>query len=144
MGVLEDMADKIERLEARILRLEQSRTIGTEAYSFSVSMGAITKAVAERHGLMIEDLRGRDRSRVCAWPRHEAMMLMREAGFTNGQIGAYMGGRDPSSVQGGIDEARRRLQGRPRATPRVDAGPGNQGNSERIASGGPDDITIGL
>jgi len=140
MGLLEDMAERIERLEARILRLEQSRTIGTDAYSFSVTMGAITTAVAERHGLIIEDLRGRDRSRACAWPRHEAMLLMREAGFTSGQIGAYFGGRDTSSVQNGIDEAKGRLQGRPRAVPQGDAGPGSHGET-----GAHDNIaTIGL
>jgi chromosomal replication initiation ATPase DnaA len=73
------------------------------------TMAAITAIVAARHGLTVEELREPGRSRYVAYPRQEAMWMMRQVKTANGehrfslpQIGRYLGGRDHTTVLHGV------------------------------------------
>lgn len=61
--------------------------------------------VAEKHGLSVQQLRGKTRKRNIAWARQEAMWRIRQIKNDDGtpryslpQIGAYCGGRDHTTV----------------------------------------------
>lgn len=74
------------------------------------SLEAIARAVADRFGLSIRDLRSARRGRAVAEPRHLAMHLARRhthASFA--RIGAYFGGRDPKTVRHGCRQTDDRL-----------------------------------
>ncbi len=74
---------------------------------------AIIAEVAARHGLRPEDLKGRAVGREIAWPRQEAMAVLRvRTRLSTTQIGALLGGRDHSTVIHGIrvHERRRTVQ----------------------------------
>lgn len=84
------------------------------------AVGAITDArrpmaeiaaqvcAADWCGLLINDLRGRDRRRRVTQARQRAMRLMHEAGWSLPQIGWYLGGRHHVTVLGGIRADRAR------------------------------------
>lgn len=74
-----------------------------------VTMKEIAAEVCHEHGIRLSDLLGQSRERRFAWPRQEAMWRMSAQAMTNGspryslpQIGAFMGGRDHSTVVHGI------------------------------------------
>jgi chromosomal replication initiation ATPase DnaA len=80
------------------------------------TMRSIAAEIAEKHGLTVEELRGRSHARRVAWPRQEAMWRMRQVRWPNGtprfslpQIGEFLGGRDHSTVFWGVQEHLRRL-----------------------------------
>lgn len=57
------------------------------------------RAVAERHGLTLEDMLGADRSRRVAHPRQEAMALVHhEHQLSTTRVGQLFGGRDHTTV----------------------------------------------
>ena len=69
----------------------------------------ILKAVAKRHGLKPDALRGVDRSHAACMARFEAMWTLNEARLPDGrrrfsvsQIGRLLGGRNPSTAQHGV------------------------------------------
>lgn len=80
------------------------------------TMGEIAAYVAEKYGLTVETLRGRDRSHYYAPARHEAMWMMRQRKRPDGrhcwscaQIGAFFAGRDHTSVMHGVSMHQARI-----------------------------------
>jgi chromosomal replication initiation ATPase DnaA len=73
--------------------------------SSATTMSTIAEVVCARHGIGLEQIRGSSRERHIAWPRQEAMWLIRQVRAGNGaarysttQIGRYFGGRDHTTV----------------------------------------------
>lgn len=73
-------------------------------------MADITAAVAVLHGLTADDLRGRSSTQRIARPRQEAMLIMREAGYSLSRIARFFG-RDHTTVMHGIAAAKARADG---------------------------------
>lgn len=70
----------------------------------------IIRAVAARRGVSVDDLIGPEKVACFTVPRHEAFALIREiTRLSFARIGELMGGRDPSTVQSGIDSCLRRI-----------------------------------
>lgn len=66
-------------------------------------MEAAVKAVAEKHGVTLEDIMGRSKRRHIAWARQEAMHELYALGWLSmPRIGQYLGGLDHTSVLYGI------------------------------------------
>jgi len=75
-------------------------------------MAAILADVAASHRLSVRELRGPGRHRYVAWPRQEAMWRLRTTGrYSLPQIGAFLGGRDHTTVIKGIRAYERRMNG---------------------------------
>lgn len=66
----------------------------------------IIRAVAHEHGLQPGDILGRDRFGHFIAARREAMVRLREAGFSYQRIGEFLG-RDHSTVVFHINQANR-------------------------------------
>lgn len=66
----------------------------------------IIRAVALEHGLQPRDLLGRDRFGHFIAARREAMVRLREAGFSYPQIGRFLG-RDHSTIVFHVNKANR-------------------------------------
>ncbi|MAG14469.1 MAG: chromosomal replication initiator protein DnaA [Dehalococcoidales bacterium] len=65
----------------------------------SITLGLVTKAVADSFQLSVEDLKSRRRDKETALARRVGMYILRqETNFSVAQIGQELGGRDPSSV----------------------------------------------
>ena len=73
----------------------------------------IIEAVAERHDLTVEEIRGPDRSPYVSRPRQEAMWRMIKAGKSLTQIGRFLGGRGHTTILKGA----RAHEGRMSAAP---------------------------
>lgn len=72
-------------------------------------MGSI-EALARRHGLTKEDLIGQNRARRIAWPRQEAMHMLRHRwGLSLPRIGQLLGGRHHTTVLDGIRKHEMRM-----------------------------------
>lgn len=86
----------------------RATTIGS-----TLELEAIVRAVAERYGLTVEDLKSPRRERWCSWPRQEAMMAAHDTGrFSTPRIGRWLGGRDHTTVLYGIAECLQRQAAR--------------------------------
>jgi len=71
----------------------------------------IIQRVAEKFGLTIDRILGRDRTKQVALPRQIAMYLMREeANYSLPQIGEALGGRDHTTVMYGCDKITEMLE----------------------------------
>ncbi len=71
----------------------------------------ILEVVADYYNLSVEDLQGSRRSRKIAYPRQVAMYLLREETEASlPQIGAYLGGRDHTTVLYGYERIRARVE----------------------------------
>lgn len=78
------------------------------------TMASILAEVAERYGIGPRELRGPGRYRHVAWPRQEAMWMMRQTGkWSTTQIGNFFGGRDHTTVLHGVKAYEARLKGEP-------------------------------
>jgi chromosomal replication initiation ATPase DnaA len=77
--------------------------------SFRKTMAAICEEVAFNYEIDTDDIRGPSRVRVFAWPRQEFMARALDAGFSSGQIGMFLSGRDHSSVLVGAKRHRIRM-----------------------------------
>src|SRR5687767_10438999 len=84
------------------------------------TMREIAETVAAQYGVTVEQLKSPERSRPIAWPRQEAMWLMRRVKWADGstrysnpQIGQFLGGRDHTTVLHGVRAYEARLNGRP-------------------------------
>jgi chromosomal replication initiator protein len=65
----------------------------------------IMRQVADKFGVSVDSMCGRDRSRQIALPRQIAMYLMRqEANISLPQIGEALGGRDHTTVMYGCEK----------------------------------------
>lgn len=77
------------------------------------SMRSIIEAIAEtasRHGLTVSDVTSARRTRRYAWPRQEAMTVVRDRfGLSYPEIGILFGGRDHKTVVKGVRRHRSRL-----------------------------------
>jgi hypothetical protein len=81
------------------------------------SIRAIAQRVANQYGISLDELRGPGRSRRVAWPRQEAMYLMRQV-MRNGYpryslplIGAFFGDRDHTTVLHAVRAVEKRMIG---------------------------------
>lgn len=90
------------------------------------TMRAIATAVADAYGLTLEDLKGQCRARSHAWPRQDAMWRMRQVlnneglhRYTLPQIGAFLGGRDHTTIMHGVKAHGKRLEAAKRADERA-------------------------
>lgn len=64
-----------------------------------ITMREIAVAVAQRHGVTLDQLRGPQRQKYLSVARQEAMWTMYRTGrFSNGQIAAFLGDRDHTTV----------------------------------------------
>ena len=108
MGLIEDMAARIAALEARIAAVEGA-SAGPDVTGAGPSMARIAARIAEFYGISVADLRGRCNDKRSSWIRQDAMASMSEAGFSDGQIAAYLGGRDRSTISYGIRASKARL-----------------------------------
>lgn len=67
-------------------------------------MLATINSVARRYGLTTSDLIGPDRARAIAYPRHEAMSVVKDRWqLSHERVGQLFGGRDHSTVLYGIE-----------------------------------------
>lgn len=74
----------------------------------------IARAVAERFGVRLRDLRSATRRRGIVEPRHLAIHLARlRTGRSFASLGAYFGGRDPATIRHACRAAARRLEADP-------------------------------
>ncbi len=78
------------------------------------TLDAIARAVAERFGLKLRDLKGSTRRAVVAEGRHLAMYLARrQTRLSFRAIGAYFGGRDPATVRHACQATEERINADP-------------------------------
>jgi chromosomal replication initiation ATPase DnaA len=108
MGMIEDLAARIAALEARMGMIDDA-SAGPDVTGAGPSMARIAARIAEFYGISVADLRGPRRDRNLAWPRQDAMAAMRDAGFTLGQIGRYLDGRDHTTILTGIRASKARM-----------------------------------
>ena len=65
----------------------------------------IVRKVADKFGISVDSMTGRDRSRQIALPRQIAMYILREeANISLPQIGEFLGGRDHTTIMYGCDK----------------------------------------
>lgn len=69
----------------------------------SPSMAQIAREVAEKHGITVDDLKGKSLLKRIYLARHEAMARMRdETDNSSTSIGRFLGGRDHTTVLAGV------------------------------------------
>jgi chromosomal replication initiator protein len=102
------------RVERRAISPDLVETILSGDPVDGPSLDEITRAVAERFGLKIRDLRGATRRAVVAEGRHLAMHLARlHTPLSFRAIGVYFGGRDPATVRHACTVAAERIAADP-------------------------------
>ena len=75
----------------------------------------VIRIVAQTFGVTMDSLLGRERSRQVALPRQVAMYLLREEGnISLPQIGAFLGGRDHTTIMYGCEKIADMLERDPR------------------------------
>lgn len=75
------------------------------------SVRSIMAEVASRSGVTVEELVSQSRLRRIAWPRQEAMYVVRALGrFSLPQIGRFFGGRDHTTVLAAINAYEERVR----------------------------------
>lgn len=80
----------------------------------------IIEMVAECHGYTREDLIGPSRLREIAWPRQEAMYVIRQVtGYSYPAIGRILGGRDHTTIIKGREACEERMKRKPETAGRV-------------------------
>lgn len=73
-------------------------------------MADVLAEVAASHRISVRELLGRGRHKHVAWPRQEAMWRIRQTGrYSLPQIGAFLGGRDHTTILKGIRAHERRM-----------------------------------
>ena len=73
-------------------------------------MAGILAEVACKHRVSVKELLGRGRRPYVAWPRQEAMWRIRQTGrYSLPQIGAFLGGRNHTTVIRGVRAHERRM-----------------------------------
>jgi chromosomal replication initiator protein len=98
-----ELTARVERRaidEALVAALFAEETPPCSAPADAATLSQVVRAVAERFGVTLRELRGPTRRQVVAGPRHLAMHLARAHTDLSFQaIGAYFGGRDPATVR---------------------------------------------
>ncbi len=78
------------------------------------TVDSVARAVAERFGVRLRDLRSDSRRQAVAGPRHLAIHLARTStGVSYQVLGAYFGGRDPATVRHSCKTAAARIAADP-------------------------------
>jgi len=82
-----------------------------------VTMKEIARDVAERHNITVDELRGSSRCRSIAYPRQEAMWLMRQVKWANGverysypRIAKFLNRECHTTVLWGVRQHQKRLE----------------------------------
>ena len=108
--VLKAFETQIKSLKSRIavLEAEKKRRQSTDRRKADAMkhlptetaglMQAIIDPIVERHGVRLEDVRGRSRKGYLVLPRSEACRALREYGFPTPAIGHFMGYRDHTTI----------------------------------------------
>ena len=74
---------------------------------------ATIESTAQRHGITLKDIMGHDRARRFAWPRQEAMYMVRQKyGLSYPRIGQIMGNRDHTTILHGVRRHKERVNAR--------------------------------
>lgn len=74
-------------------------------------INAIASMVASEHNIPVSDMTGNMRTKRAAWPRQEAMMLLREfTSYSLTEIGKFFGGRDHTTIMHAIRAVNAREQ----------------------------------
>lgn len=119
--------DRVAFLEAKLSKLEKlvlhqdaiMRAAGLTIDEASLSavesprlrkMREICNDVCITHDVTLDELKGRSMIRAVAWPRQDAMRLLALAGYSQQEIGRYLGRRDHTTVLHGIRASEARLQ----------------------------------
>lgn len=119
--------DRVAFLEARLSKLEKivmhqdaiMRAAGLTIDEASLSavesprlrkMREICNDVCIAHDVTLDELKGRSMIRAVAWPRQDAMRLLALAGYSQQEIGRYLGRRDHTTVLHGIRASEARMQ----------------------------------
>ncbi len=100
------------RLERRPMDRQLAETLLSEdpTPTTSASIEEITKAVAQRFGVRIRDLRSADRHPGLVVPRHLAIYLSRElTGASFAILGRHFGRRDPATIRHACRKAAERI-----------------------------------
>lgn len=135
-----EAALELRRRHAELKR--QCEALGVDVASAPLRLPDIVAIVARKYRVTEAEIMGPSRKRHASQPRHEVMYLAYEQRWADGrrrysypQIGAFLGGRDHTTVIAGIRRHKKRLaeeaslSGRPNgcgAGPSVLAGPDNQ------------------
>lgn len=77
--------------------------------TFRKTMAEICEEVAFDYEIDTDDIRGPSRVRVFVLPRDEFMARALDAGFSSGQVGRFLTGRDHSTVLTGAKRHRIRM-----------------------------------
>jgi chromosomal replication initiator protein len=102
------------RVERQAIGPELASTILEGDPVHGPTLDEIARAVADRFGLKIRDLKGSTRRAVVAEGRHLAMYLARrQTDLSFRAIGAYFGGRDPATVRHACAAAEARINADP-------------------------------
>ncbi|MDR5682528.1 MAG: chromosomal replication initiator protein DnaA [Armatimonadota bacterium] len=87
-----------------------------------ITIAAIQKAVAEKFGLRLDDMKAKRRTKGVAFPRQVAMYLARELTDSSlPRIGDEFGGRDHTTVMHACDRVREQMQRDPHLAATVHA-----------------------
>ncbi len=119
--------DRVAFMEAKLARLEKlvqhqdavMRAAGLTIDEASLAavesprlrkMREICNDVCITHDVTLDELKGRSMVRAVAWPRQDAMRLLAAAGYSQQEIGRYLGRRDHTTVLHGIRASEARMQ----------------------------------
>lgn len=105
----------VERLQGRPITLQSAIDTLSDgraaARKADITNDDVIATVAEKCGVTIEAMKGRNRAQEIVMPRQIAMYLMREeTGASLAEIGRTLGGRDHTTVIHGIEKIETRLQ----------------------------------
>ncbi|MCO5223208.1 MAG: chromosomal replication initiator protein DnaA [Thermomicrobiales bacterium] len=105
----------VERLQGRAITLQSAiDTLSggrAAARKADITNDDVIATVAEKCGVTVEAMKGRNRAQEIVMPRQIAMYLMREeTGASLAEIGRALGGRDHTTVIHGIEKIEARLQ----------------------------------
>lgn len=75
----------------------------------NLMMRDLIEIVAHEHDVTVEALKGCGRRKLLSWARQDFMHRAREAGFSSPRIGAFIGGRDHTTITHGVAQHARRL-----------------------------------
>ena len=105
----------VERLQGRAITLQAAIDTLSDgratARKANITNDDVIATVAEKCGVTVEAMKGRNRAQEIVMPRQIAMYLMREeTGASLAEIGRALGGRDHTTVIHGIEKIEARLQ----------------------------------
>lgn len=85
-------------MSAREFLPEELERLDIPAATTSLDGDTVVRNIARRYGITVEKLRGYDRRRPVPTIRREVFRQLRAIGWSYPRIGAFMGGRDHSTI----------------------------------------------